>query len=188
MKLNQSEIELLVDGTIEWLQNNSTVLPDNYNIVKPTLKQKAVSIAWVESNFITTAANKHSTAKGLFQILDGTAKDIQDRILKYKIPNYNVFNPEHNALLGVAYLSYQLKRYGTWDKAIIAYNQGSFRENKDSLAYLNKVDTTHTKLYSSKNDYSSDEDDSREVVIEKGVYPPTKKDNTNTNRRNYYVK
>lgn len=38
------------------------------------------TLAWKESSFNPNAKNPRSTARGLYQILDGTKKDIEDRV------------------------------------------------------------------------------------------------------------
>jgi hypothetical protein len=35
-------------------------------------------------------------------------------------------NPEYGVLIGSAYLAYQLQRYKTLEKALVAYNQGNY--------------------------------------------------------------
>jgi hypothetical protein len=67
----------------------------------------ALSMVGVESGFNTNAANPDSSAKGLFQALNGTADtQIKDPIIAAEIAKdggYNPFNPYHSALVGTLY-------------------------------------------------------------------------------------
>lgn len=44
-----------------------------------------------------------------------------------------------NAMYAGAYLRYQYDRYGSWDKAIAAYNQGHWKPHKQNRRYVAKV-------------------------------------------------
>jgi soluble lytic murein transglycosylase-like protein len=69
-------------------------------------------------------ANKGTSAKGLMQISDATAKDIAARL---GLPsNYNIMDPATNIKMGIKYISMLQKKYPQWDsnKIIAAYNAG----------------------------------------------------------------
>lgn len=67
----------------------------------------AIKMVGLESGFNTNAANSRSSAKGLFQALDGTAgAQIKDPTIAAEIAKdggYNPFNPYHSALVGTLY-------------------------------------------------------------------------------------
>lgn len=81
-----------------------------------------------ESRFKSKAVSPKG-AKGLMQILDGTARQIAraDKSLKYG----SLFDPKSNVALGEAYLRGLLKRYnGSLILTIAAYNAGPNRVDK----------------------------------------------------------
>lgn len=70
--------------------------------VDPTL---ATAVAEAESGFDPKAISKDGhESKGLFQLLDDTGRDLLGRINKEE--EYDPFNPEQNAELGISYLRY----------------------------------------------------------------------------------
>lgn len=70
--------------------------------VDPTL---ATAVAEAESGFDPKAISKDGhESKGLFQLLDDTGRDLLGRIDKEE--EYDPFNPEQNAELGISYLRY----------------------------------------------------------------------------------
>lgn len=44
-----------------------------------------------------------------------------------------------NAMYAAAYLRYQYDRYGSWEKALGAYNQGHWKPHRQNRKYVNKV-------------------------------------------------
>jgi len=72
-----------------------------------------------------------SPSYGQCQIKMGTAKDMGFRGTKKELMSESV-----NALYSAKYLQYQRKRYGSWEKAIIAYNAGRVTYK---TTYVNKV-------------------------------------------------
>ena len=56
-----------------------------------------------------------------------TAQNVADKIFgksKVKIDKNYLYNPTNNIRLGVSYLKEQFTRWGSWPKAISAYNAG----------------------------------------------------------------
>jgi len=77
-----------------------------------------LAIAQRESSFNPNAANPHSTAKGLFQTLDGTDRDPHVKIS-------NPFDPTQSARGGISYFKYLLGCLnGDPDAALMAYAAG----------------------------------------------------------------
>jgi len=123
------------------------------------LVQHLTAIAEVESRFNELAKNKASTARGIMQMLICTQREVEKKRAKvafapamYSCKSYvtstvdqskdTLFtNPEYAIKLALYELAYQYKRYGSWDKAVHAYNQGSFpgTRKSDGLAYTKKV-------------------------------------------------
>lgn len=79
------------------LVSNAPPLPDNPDRLKRALAAMTATavdmhttlfvIAFHESSFDPNMVNPHSSATGLFQILSGTADDIQDRIVTNFMPS-----------------------------------------------------------------------------------------------------
>lgn len=79
------------------------------------------AVARQESNFDAEATSPRS-AKGLMQLLDGTAKEMSR---KYNVPYTSLYNAKDNAALGAVYFKELLQRYqGSLILAIAAYNAG----------------------------------------------------------------
>lgn len=81
-----------------------------------------LAIIKTESNFDKyTISNKK--AKGLMQIMESTAKEIDNG--EYNVNEVNIFDENINISLGCKYLSLLIKKYkGNYYLAIIAYNAG----------------------------------------------------------------
>lgn len=87
-------------------------LESKFNLPNGTLK----SVASIESNFNPNAKAKGSSAKGMFQFTDATAKD-------YGLTN--PFDPYASADAAAKYISNNAKRYGgDIGKAVLAYHAG----------------------------------------------------------------
>jgi len=110
-----------------------------------------IAVIKVESRFNPGAKGKfkdgnYSGAFGLMQLKTETAREVADAL---GIPFQNMedlFNPEINIPLGIAYLTKQISRFKSLKLGISAYNQGpgvvlSTIKNKQALSinYYNKV-------------------------------------------------
>jgi soluble lytic murein transglycosylase len=108
----------------------------------------------VESNW-NAQAGSHAGAKGLMQLVPGTASSIAR---KYGI-QYNgasdLFNPATNVALGSALLDYNFKAYGSVRNVAVAYNAGGGRVHlsdsalpKETRSYIVKIPRAY-ELYQS---------------------------------------
>lgn len=106
----------------------------------------AKSIARQESAFNPNAVSK-AGAKGMFQLMDGTAKDMGVK---------DVFNPEENIEGGIKYLAYLHKRYhGDYRKAVAAYNGGMGNIDKYGIDFCAETSDYHRKVLGSPGMKSS---------------------------------
>lgn len=130
-----------------------------FKVNKKILANIGFGIVAVESNHKIDATNKYSTARGLFQVLIGTQREVESKHLKVPFapamyetkhfPNAPVTtksndkilnDPKYSVEVGLTYLAYQLNRYkGDVKKAIHAYNQGSYNGKQEGINYTNKV-------------------------------------------------
>ena len=78
------------------------------------------AIVKVESNF-NEQAESASGAIGLMQIMETTAEEVAEKI---NLQKHDLYNPEHNIQIGVAYFSTLIERYNNINLAIVAYNAG----------------------------------------------------------------
>ncbi|MCZ4270856.1 lytic transglycosylase domain-containing protein [Maritalea porphyrae] len=93
------------------------------------------AIARQESKFNRTAIS-HAGARGLMQLMPGTAKETAGKLGLSYSPSKLTSDPAYNALLGSTYLKAQLKRYdGSLVLAAAAYNGGAGNVNKWLKAY-----------------------------------------------------
>ena len=76
-----------------------------------------------ESKFDSDAVS-HVGAVGLMQILPSTCKSIAQYHFGEDSSLVNLYDPETNIRYGVYYLQYLFSMFGSWEKAIIAYNWG----------------------------------------------------------------
>lgn len=93
------------------------------------------AIARQESMFQIDAVSP-AGARGLMQLMPGTAKEVAGKVGVDYSPNRLVTDPAYNALLGSTYLSTQLQRYGgSLVLAAAAYNAGPGNASKWIAAY-----------------------------------------------------
>ena len=88
-----------------------------------------------ESMFQVDAVSS-AGARGLMQLMPGTAKEVARKVGVDYSPGRLVSDPAYNALLGSTYLGTQLERYdGSLVLAAAAYNAGPGNANKWIKAY-----------------------------------------------------
>lgn len=104
-------------------------------------KRILVSLAYAESRFDATAKNPRSTARGLMQILKGTQLDIERRLKIKPKPNSALDDPGYSMLLASYYLAwlYVNKANRSWDRAIVAYNQGHYNRSAAGEKYRRTI-------------------------------------------------
>lgn len=103
-----------------------------------------------------SAGNKSAVspkgAQGLMQLMPDTGREVAKRI---GLNNFNPDNPEHNILVGTAYLGEQLKKYkGDVSLALAAYNAGPGAVDKhkgippfaETQAYVPKILKDYERL------------------------------------------
>lgn len=85
-------------------------------------KSLVLAIIKTESGFDTNAVSKKK-ALGLMQVIPETIQYVSQ---KYNIDVgiNDIFTPEHNILIGSLYLKNLIERFGSTDRAILAYNAG----------------------------------------------------------------
>ena len=105
------------------------VYPENYQqIVEKYAKKYSVpkelifAVIKVESNFNPNDVSS-AGAMGLMQIIPSTYEWLTTK-LGEEYCEENLYDPEINIKYGTYYLQYLYSRFGSWEKAIIAYNWG----------------------------------------------------------------
>lgn len=151
-QLTESQVYSLA---MDW----ANVYGPKYGVEPQDLAKVLTGIARVESTYNPDAKNKKSTARGLMQMLIDTQREVESKHAKVPfaiasvksgafkkapvgVPD-KIYDPNYAMQLAAAYLGYQIRRYKyDWDKAIHAYNQGSFPgvRKQDGLNYLAKVE------------------------------------------------
>lgn len=82
-----------------------------------------VAVIRAESSFNAFAVS-HVGAMGLMQVMPDTGAWLMDRRGEKLGPKSNLFDQELNIELGAAYLAELIERFGTVEKALVAYNAG----------------------------------------------------------------
>ena len=90
-----------------------------------------------ESNFKSDAVSRVG-AVGLMQVLPATSEWLSEYHFYENNSAISLYDPETNIRYGVYYLQYLFSRFGTWEKAIIAYNwgEGNFSAFLESNDYV----------------------------------------------------
>lgn len=119
----------------------------------------AYALAAVESNYNPSGfnRNKNNTIdEGLFQLNSANRKFFTKTFWK-KDYDYNPYNPDHSAQIGLAYLRYLYNHFQAWDRAIAAYNCGINRVTRNTIPVSTKTYVQLIMMYS--------------YIIEKGKAP-----------------
>lgn len=132
-----------VDKLVKFVRgvNRSLSEAEASKIVNTVLKECAtygvdetwiMAMIWQESKF--NANCEYAGAVGIMQILVSTGKN-------FGLSKQDLYNPEKSIKAGVLYVKSGLDRFGSIDKAVLAYNQGSYRVEKGTYSswYLNEV-------------------------------------------------
>lgn len=81
-------------------------------------------VAFKESRFNINAQNSESTAKGMFQFLNGT----WNTICKMEATDKGGrFNEEKQVKVMLAYLNYLYNKHGSWSKSMVEYHGGEYQ-------------------------------------------------------------
>ena len=94
------------------------------------------AVCFVESGHKPSAyvaMDGQSPSYGLCQIKLATARQVG-----FEGSTRDLMHPATNALYAAKYLRWQYERYGSWDKAVSAYNAG--RAIKGNAGYVGRVD------------------------------------------------
>lgn len=145
----------LIDRIYTW------VYPEKYhNIVVKYSEEYSVpeelvfAVIKVESDF-DPKAHSSAGAMGLMQMLPSTYTWLASK-LSEEAREELLYDPETNIKYCTYYLSYLYSRFGTWEKAIIAYNwgEGNFSEFMDEHGYTegdySSIPVKETKNYVKK--------------------------------------
>ena len=145
----------VIDTIYRW------VFPEKYHsIVNKYAEQHSVpeqlvfAIIKVESNFDPSVVSS-AGAMGLMQMLPSTYEWLTTK-LGDNYSKDDLYDPETNIRYGTYYLQYLYSRFGTWEKAIIAYNwgEGNFSEFLNNEGYTegdyDSIPVTETKNYVKK--------------------------------------
>ena len=99
-------------------------------------KELIFAVIKVESNFDKDAVS-YMGAVGLMQMLPSTAKWLAEDHLNESPILVSLYNPQTNIKYGVYYLQYLYAKFGSWEKAIIAYNwgEGNFSQFLEKEGY-----------------------------------------------------
>lgn len=138
------------------------IFPKEYrDIVMAYSKEYAVptelifAIIKVESNFDKNAKS-HAGAIGLMQMIPSTYEWLSKSHFGELTITDMLYDPQINIKYGTYYLRYLYTRFGSWEKAIIAYNwgEGNFEEFIEDNGYTegdyNSIPVTETRNYIKK--------------------------------------
>jgi len=136
---------------------------NNYgnDIIVEALDQKVpvnlvLSLVYAESEFDYKAYNENvkdgevvSIDRGLFQLNNKSFPELK---------RDDFYNPHKNMKIGISYLKFLYERFGTWERAVLAYNCGPAKLAKSGApiktkAYLKKILEKERELDNAFNDY-----------------------------------
>ncbi|MBN1307537.1 MAG: lytic transglycosylase domain-containing protein [Chitinispirillaceae bacterium] len=88
-----------------------------------------LAVIEVESFYLPTARGKYrsgaeSGALGLMQLKPRTAREVAAQLEMDSLSQDDLFKPEINVILGVAYLTSMISRFQSFKLGLLAYNQG----------------------------------------------------------------
>lgn len=150
----------------DWKQYNDIFdkASQTYNVDKSLL----LAVAKTESNF-NASATSSAGAKGIMQLMDGTAKSLGVT---------NPYDAEQNIMGGAKYLSQLLEKYnGDTTKALASYNGGMGNVNKYGAERYSKY---YTKVYSNLEEFKDVSSDST-IIDSDNLIQTSKKGNTGVN-------
>lgn len=132
-----------VGKLVKFVKGVNRSLPDSEaeRYVNAILKESATygidetwifAMVWQESRFNATC--EYKGAVGIMQILVSTGKN-------FGLSKQDLLVPEKSIRAGVQYVKSGFDRFGSIEKAIIAYNQGSYRVEKGNYStwYLDEI-------------------------------------------------
>ena len=112
------------DSVAELLSLSQIILNKASEIdVPPSL---ILAVIEVESDFDPCAISKVG-AKGLMQVMPDRILGYQRSRAEYAFSDYLFYDPAWNLNFGIDYLGEMIEMFGSWDKALSAYNQGPTR-------------------------------------------------------------
>ena len=126
--LIKQKTEVIEDTGIDFaattVNNFSTRVSDRLskyqNIIAEAAEKYGVSQSLIKGIITAESAGRADAksavgAKGLMQLMDGTAKDLGVT---------NSYDPKQNIMAGTKYIKQQIDKFGSIDKALAAYNAG----------------------------------------------------------------
>jgi len=112
----------------DWWRRSPTLLRlrieqsiDDASLLADVPRALLHSVIRVESNYDTDAVS-HAGAQGLMQLMPATARQLGVAC---------AFDPRENVLAGSRYLRRLYERFGSWSRALAAYNAGPERAARD---------------------------------------------------------
>ena len=118
-------------------------------------KELVYAVIKAESNFESDAVSRVG-AVGLMQLMPSTYEWLAQYHFNEDIKADALYDPETNIKFGVYYLQYLFSKFGSWEKAVIAYNwgEGNFANFLDSNEYekgnYKSIPVKETRNYVSK--------------------------------------
>ena len=131
MKVNPRLTDAMANDYVTWLKDAC----DRYGMDESWI----MAVIWQESAYDTNC--EYYGAIGLMQIMGSTG-----RALGLSVEQ--LYNPELSIEYGTKYLSQKYERYGSMERALIAYNQGYYRESAGdyTTGYLESVKAKRSKI------------------------------------------